>query len=132
MTNSYYSSSSSSSCTALLTPPLSNLTKLSIRGIDELHYIPEDGLRHLTSLQDFVIKNCSSLASLPPAMHCLTSLQTLYIRRCPQLAERCRKEEGEDWPNISHIPNILLDGEALQDYSGLGSLKMQYLCNKFS
>ncbi|CAI0555179.1 unnamed protein product [Linum tenue] len=118
--------------TALLTPPLSNLTKLSIRGIDELHYIPEDGLRHLTSLQDFVIKNCSSLASLPPAMHCLTSLQTLYIRRCPQLAERCRKEEGEDWPNISHIPNILLDGEALQDYSGLGSLKMQYLCNKFS
>ncbi|KAH1064631.1 hypothetical protein J1N35_029618 [Gossypium stocksii] len=34
---------------------------------------------------------------LPP------SLSRLYIKRCPLLKERCEKEKGKDWPNISHL-----------------------------
>ncbi|CAN1815087.1 hypothetical protein LINPERHAP1_LOCUS27320 [Linum perenne] len=43
-------------------------------------------------------------------MRHLTSLQTLIIRDCPQLTERCRKGDGEDWQNISHVQTIFLNG----------------------
>ncbi|CAI0428377.1 unnamed protein product [Linum tenue] len=90
--------------------PLSKLTYLRLREMDELEALPAEGLPNLTSLQELTIWKCSRFASLPPAMRRLTSLQTLIIKGCSQLQERCIKGDGEDWPNISHIPNIELLG----------------------
>ncbi|PPD97324.1 hypothetical protein GOBAR_DD05669 [Gossypium barbadense] len=48
-------------------------------------------------------KDCPNLHSMPPNM-LPPSLSRLYIKRCPLLKERCEKEKGKDWPNISHLP----------------------------
>ncbi|CAN0865334.1 Putative disease resistance protein RGA3 [Linum grandiflorum] len=100
------------------TSTLSRLTHLTIWDIVDLESLPEEGLCNLTSLTELVIVSCPKLASLPPAMRYLTSLRTLVMLSCPHLTERCRKGEGEDWPNISHIPKIVLDREILQDSGG--------------
>ncbi|CAN1343185.1 Putative disease resistance protein RGA3 [Linum perenne] len=118
---------------ATLVCPLSKLTKLVLYRIDDdLQSLPDEdcfislqklflqecyrgvkvpkGHRNLTSLYGLVIVSCPRLTSLPPAMRHLTSLQTLIIRDCPQLTERCRKGDGEDWSNISHVQTIFLNG----------------------
>ncbi|CAI0554862.1 unnamed protein product [Linum tenue] len=94
--------------------PLSNLEELKLFGMDDLEFLPEEGLCNLTSLRHLKIYFCPKLATLPPAMRHLTSLRRLEIYGCHQLTIRCRKGEGEDWPNISHIPVIILDGIYLQ------------------
>ena len=57
----------------------------------------------LSSLQ---ILRCLKLKALPDHLLQKTTLQELWISGCPILKERCRKETGEDWPNIRHIPKI--------------------------
>ncbi|CAL1409141.1 unnamed protein product [Linum trigynum] len=106
---------SPSSLRTALDRPLSNLEELELGGMDELEFLPEEGLCNLTSLRDLTISYCPRLATLPPAMQHLTSLHELKIWRCPQLTIRCQKGEGEDWPNISHIHEITLDETYLQD-----------------
>uniref|UniRef100_A0A9I9DTI8 Cytochrome b5 heme-binding domain-containing protein n=2 Tax=Cucumis melo TaxID=3656 RepID=A0A9I9DTI8_CUCME len=59
-----------------------------------------------TSLETLSISKCPKLKSLPKGMQRLESLKRLCIEDCPRLEERC-KEGGEDWPNISHVPNIV-------------------------
>ncbi|CAI0428362.1 unnamed protein product [Linum tenue] len=98
--------------TATTITPLSKLTALLLVDLDDLESLPEGGLSGLTSLQELVIRFCSRLTSLPPAMRQLASLRSLDIYQCEQLTERCKEE---DWPNISHIPKINLDEETLQD-----------------
>ncbi|KAB2627998.1 disease resistance protein RGA3 [Pyrus ussuriensis x Pyrus communis] len=56
----------------------------------------------LSSLQ---ICNCNGIKTLPDFL-CKTPLQDLVIRVCPSLSERCEQGSGEEWPKISHIPNI--------------------------
>ncbi|CAL1409138.1 unnamed protein product [Linum trigynum] len=104
---------SPSSQRTALDRPLSNLKKLYLWGMQELKSLPE-GLCNLTSLRVLEIGFCLRLATLPPAMRHLTSLHRLEISLCPELTIRCGKGEGQDWPNISHIPNIKLDGNILQ------------------
>ncbi|CAI0428981.1 unnamed protein product [Linum tenue] len=94
-------------------PPLSKLTSLQLVEMDDLETLPEEGLSNLTSLQVLEIVKCSRLASLS-AVRNLHSLQKLDILECPQLNDRCRKGKGEDWPNISHVPEIMLDGRAFK------------------
>ncbi|CAI0555039.1 unnamed protein product [Linum tenue] len=121
-----------------LVAPLSKVKELFLERMKELQSLPEEGLRnltslrylsirdcrrltslppairHLASLRQLVIVGCTRLASLPPALRDLTSLRRLDIEWCTLLRERCRRGEGKDWPNISHIPVIYLNGEALQ------------------
>ena len=60
----------------------------------------------LISLQSLSLLYCPNLESLPEGIGALTSLQTLDIRQCPILLKRCKKQIGEDWHKISHIPNL--------------------------
>ncbi|KAL6327844.1 hypothetical protein AAG906_026518 [Vitis piasezkii] len=109
----------------------SSLKSLSITRINDLISLPE-GLQHvstlqtlrieyssglatlpdwigrLTSLSELHIEHCHNLTSLPEEMRSLRHLHTLEIYGCPYLYERCQKETGEDWPKISHIPEIII------------------------
>ncbi|CAL1409139.1 unnamed protein product [Linum trigynum] len=105
---------SPSSQRTALDRPLSNLKKLKLWLIEELEFLPEEGLCNLTSLRELDIYYCPRLANLLPAIQHFTSLHILKICGCPELIIRCEKGGGEDWPNISHIPNINLDGYILQ------------------
>ncbi|TQE03401.1 hypothetical protein C1H46_010966 [Malus baccata] len=58
------------------------------------------------SLSKLRIEDCTNLASLPEGIRGLNKLQ---IWHCPMLSERCKKETGEDWPKIAHIPHIYID-----------------------
>lgn len=62
----------------------------------------------LASLKHIKMMGCHKLASLPKEMKHLTKLVTLEIWDCPLLVERCQKETGVDWPQISKVPNIIL------------------------
>ncbi|XP_052302858.1 putative disease resistance protein RGA3 isoform X2 [Populus trichocarpa] len=65
-------------------------------------------LANLSSLQFLVIYNCKNLKYLPSSTAILSKLKTLYIRECRHLSENCRKENGSEWPKISHIPEIYI------------------------
>ncbi|TQE00545.1 hypothetical protein C1H46_013789 [Malus baccata] len=105
------------------------LTNLSIHFHPNLTTIQGKVLRQLTSLEVFMIHKCPELHGFPeeapkslkslsiwecPNIGCLpgewlpTSLSRLHIRGCPLLKERFRRETGEDWPKISHIPEIYI------------------------
>ncbi|XP_030962816.1 putative disease resistance protein RGA1 [Quercus lobata] len=84
---------------------LISLQYLSIWACPNLELLPE-GIGALTSLQTLRIWDCPKLESLPEGFGVLTSLQTLEIWGCPILMKRCKKQIGEDWHKISHIPNL--------------------------
>ncbi|XP_048447602.1 putative disease resistance protein RGA4 [Pyrus x bretschneideri] len=86
-------------------PHFSKLTRLQLFGIEDLASLPEE-ISNLTSLQHLEFSNCSNLASLPEGIRGLPCLNRLKIQWCPMLSERCKKETGEDWFKIAHIPHI--------------------------
>ncbi|KAL4636431.1 hypothetical protein ACB092_03G007900 [Castanea dentata] len=65
----------------------------------------EDCITIMPRLQKLTIRNCGMLKSLPDFLR-TTPLQELEIEGCPIIQKRCRRETGEDWRNISHIPII--------------------------
>jgi leucine-rich repeat protein SHOC2 len=83
-----------------------SLQKVVIYGCD-LKALPSK-MCDLLSLQHIKMTGCHSLESLPKEMVQLTNLVTLEIWDCPLLVERCQKETGVDWPQISHIKNRIL------------------------
>ncbi|KAL4279652.1 hypothetical protein GQ457_03G003650 [Hibiscus cannabinus] len=84
---------------------LSSLRLLRIGLYERLSGLPNE-IQHLTSLLELQIMFCPNMMSLPQGVRSLTALQTLTIGGCPHLERRCKKERGEDWPIIAHIPNI--------------------------
>jgi Leucine-rich repeat (LRR) protein len=81
------------------------LKNLKIRNCKSLTVVP-DWIHNCKSLQVFEISQCSNLTSLPEGMVRLTSLQRLKIEDCPILLRRCKRDIGEDWAKISHIPEL--------------------------
>ncbi|XP_034898984.1 putative disease resistance protein RGA1 [Populus alba] len=74
--------------------------------------LPEQFLQgSAESLQTFIIKKCSSIGEMPECISNLKKLQNLEISDCPRLSKRCRRETGEDWPTIKHIPKIEVDND---------------------
>jgi hypothetical protein len=84
---------------------LSSLSQLWIENCDKFTSLSE-GVRHLTALEDLELVGCPELNSLPESIQHLTSLQYLSIWGCPNLKKRYKKDLGEDWPKIAHIPHI--------------------------
>ena len=92
---------------------LTTLLFLGFTSLPNLVSLPM-GLQYASSLQTLqilAIRYCPKLESLPEGISALTSLQTLDIRECPILLKRCKKQIGEDWHKISHIPNLKGDLE---------------------
>ncbi|KOM45403.1 hypothetical protein LR48_Vigan06g070900 [Vigna angularis] len=67
-----------------------------------------DWLGDMTSLQKLSIVYCKELRSLPSSLQHLTNLSHLRIDGCPHLKKRCKRETGEDWQYIKHIPQLEL------------------------
>ncbi|XP_027915233.1 putative disease resistance protein RGA4 [Vigna unguiculata] len=67
-----------------------------------------DWLGDITSLQQLSIDYCMELRSLPSSIQRLTNLSSLRIYNCSHLEKRCKRETGEDWQYINHVPKIEL------------------------
>ncbi|XP_077240134.1 putative disease resistance protein RGA3 [Tasmannia lanceolata] len=86
-------------------PYLTSLSSLTLEGFPNLTSIPEFR-QPLTSLRVLAIQYCPQITSLPDDGLPVT-LESLNIKGCSMtLEQRCKEEVGEDWPKISHIPNI--------------------------
>uniref|UniRef100_A0A2N9GG21 NB-ARC domain-containing protein n=1 Tax=Fagus sylvatica TaxID=28930 RepID=A0A2N9GG21_FAGSY len=84
---------------------------IGIRGMREEE--EDSSITIMPCLQKLSIWNCPKLKSLPDFL-CTTPLKELQINCSPLLRKRYQREEvgqreGEDWPKISHIPNIRID-----------------------
>ncbi|XP_014519672.1 putative disease resistance protein RGA4 [Vigna radiata var. radiata] len=69
-----------------------------------------DWLGDMTTLERLFIWHCEELRSLPSSIQRLTNLSYLSIEGCPHLKKRCKRETGEDWQYINHIPQLFVDG----------------------
>jgi Leucine-rich repeat (LRR) protein len=84
-----------------------SLQELEIADCENLTAIPE-WIHKCTSLEVVAITQCWILASLPEGMRRLKSLRMLFIWNCPLLWKRCKRNLGEDWAKIAHIPELYL------------------------
>ncbi|XP_074319547.1 putative disease resistance protein RGA1 isoform X2 [Silene latifolia] len=85
------------------------LKSLRLEDLPHLVNLP-NGMHHLTSLESLSIVDCKGLTSFPEWMPELTSLKKLEVRRgCAELKGRCRNVTGQDWLNIQHICDILIE-----------------------
>ncbi|GAU20902.1 hypothetical protein TSUD_120940 [Trifolium subterraneum] len=87
-----------------LLPP--TLKSLVLENCSKLRIMNYKGFLHLNSLKYLGIYNCPSLESLPEEG--LTSIQ-LAIHECPIIREKYKKEGGERWHTIRHIPFVYID-----------------------
>jgi len=73
----------------------------------------------MTSLQELYVWQCGELRSLPSSIQRLTNLSKLIIGGCPHVEKRCKRETGEDWQYIKHIPQIEIVSCALPEKRSL-------------
>ncbi|XP_011007853.1 PREDICTED: putative disease resistance protein RGA3 isoform X2 [Populus euphratica] len=90
---------------------LTALTSLFLRDFngDEFEEALPEWMANLSSLRSLYIYNCKNLKYMPSstAIQRLSKLKELHISgRCPHLSGNCRREDGSEWPKISHIPTI--------------------------
>ncbi|KAH0777270.1 hypothetical protein KY290_008681 [Solanum tuberosum] len=89
---------------------LTSLQSLEIRNFPNLQSLPESALP--SSLSQLTIIDCPNLQSLP-VKGMPSSLSKLHNHDCPLLTPLLEFEKGEYWPEIAHIPTILVDKECL-------------------
>ncbi|KAH0730845.1 hypothetical protein KY285_003911 [Solanum tuberosum] len=111
-----------SDCGNLTTLPmpmqhLTSLQTLHIWSCSEMYMLPE-WLGDLCSLRELELWYCGKLSSLPESVKNLTKLQFLSVWGCPNLGSRCRKDVGEDWHKIKHVPFIKINGPYIQAMTG--------------
>ncbi|KAH0726049.1 hypothetical protein KY284_001914 [Solanum tuberosum] len=111
-----------SDCGNLTTLPmpmqhLTSLQTLHIWSCSEMYMLPE-WLGDLSSLRELELWYCGKLSSLPESVKNLTKLQFLSVWGCPNLGSRCRKDVGEDWHKIKHVPFIKINGPYIQAMTG--------------
>ena len=83
-------------------------------GIEGMREEEEDSIiTIMPRFQELTIWNCPKLKSLPDFLR-TNPLKTLVIRNSLILHKCCQRGAGEDWPKISHIPNIEIDGKCVQ------------------
>ncbi|XP_045813820.1 disease resistance protein RGA2-like isoform X3 [Trifolium pratense] len=93
---------------------LQHMTALRILELSELPNLTSlpDCLGNLGLLRALSIEECPNLMCLPTTIQRLSGLQTLDIQAChPELANRCKKETGEDWPKIAHVEYLSINDE---------------------
>ncbi|KAK2440170.1 putative disease resistance RPP13 protein [Trifolium repens] len=88
-----------------LLPPTINALELT--NCSNLRIINYKGLLHLTSLESLYIVDCPYLESLPEE-GLPSSLSTLSTHGCPLIKQQYKKEQGEHWHTISHIPHVTI------------------------
>jgi len=97
---------------------LTALERLEISNFDgeEFEEALPEWLANLSSLRSLWIGGCKNLKYLPSstAIQRLSKLKHLDIHRCRHLSENCRKENGSEWPKISHVPSIYMEGTCVQ------------------
>ncbi|KAM0005488.1 putative P-loop containing nucleoside triphosphate hydrolase, leucine-rich repeat domain superfamily [Helianthus debilis subsp. tardiflorus] len=64
---------------------------------------------NLPSIRKMTFEDCNGLLSLPDEIQSFKDLNKLEIRRCKHLCKRYKRNKGEDWSKISHIPNLSID-----------------------
>ncbi|KAM3356711.1 hypothetical protein P3S68_023425 [Capsicum galapagoense] len=71
-----------------------------------------DRIGDLIALNRLAIDDSPMLKSLPEGMQSLTALQKLIvIGGSSILKQRFKKEVGEDWPKIAHVPTVDIDDD---------------------
>ncbi|GMN68631.1 hypothetical protein TIFTF001_037690 [Ficus carica] len=68
-------------------------------------------LQNVACLELLLLQFCKELPLLPREVLLPVSLRTLWIYQCPFLERRYQRGKGEDWHNISHIPDIIIHGD---------------------
>ncbi|XP_044496636.1 putative disease resistance protein RGA3 isoform X1 [Mangifera indica] len=106
------SETSSSSSLCVHFPKLTEFSFCDTREWEEWDCKVEEFMPCLASLS---IVSCPKLKALPDRLLQRTTLKQLHFSESPILTERYNKETGEDWPKISHIPYIWIDGKCVQD-----------------
>ncbi|KAG8496163.1 hypothetical protein CXB51_009020 [Gossypium anomalum] len=86
------------------------LQQLYIIGLENLSTLPR-WFRYLVSLQTLGIVDCPKLLSLPQGMQQLAALKQVGITGCPKLGKRCKKQTGEEWPKIAHVPQLYVSND---------------------
>lgn len=99
-------------------PKLKQLKFTLLEGWEEWDFGNEDNITIMPQLKTLKISNCSKLKSVPDQLLRSTTLEELWISQCPILEERFKKDTGEDWSNISHIPNIRFTWDYVQGGPG--------------
>ncbi|XP_058750011.1 putative disease resistance protein RGA1 [Vicia villosa] len=89
-------------------PSLQNLYLTSFPSLVSL----PDWLGAMTSLQTLEMSGFAQLTSLPANFQQLINLKELRISECPKLVNRCKRETGEDWLKIAHVPKLKMDFES--------------------
>lgn len=89
-----------------------SLEVLAVTDFPNLTSLP-NWLGNLTSLRLLQFSRCCKLRCLPASIKNLTNLQTLVLGDCPELEKRCKKETGEDWHKIAHIPFVIMFSKTL-------------------
>ncbi|KDO55758.1 hypothetical protein CISIN_1g040304mg [Citrus sinensis] len=85
-----------------------SLTWIRISDFPKLERLSSKGFHYLVSLESLEVFSCPNFTSFPEAGF-PSSLLSLKIIGCPLLGNKCRKDKGQEWPKIAHIPYVVID-----------------------